>query len=155
MAHCVVRGAINDKTVRKPSEIKARRDFWEERIRGAENDARTEQLAAQRAHELRQPEYAEGHEAEANRYKAEAELGRQFLDREMEELEGVEVKYRSGDPLHEANQARALALLLAPLIVDIFGGPKPTWAKAYAEAAAGAGAAKRQRKRRQDSRRVS
>jgi hypothetical protein len=155
MAHCVVRGAINDETVHKPSGIKARRDYWEERIREAENDAKAAQLAAQRAHELRQPEYAEGHEVEAKQFKAEAKLNRQFLKREMAELGDLEVKHRSGDPLHETNQARALALLLNPLIVEIFGGPKPTWAKAFADAAAGGVAARRQRKRRQDSRRVS
>ena len=42
MAHCVVRAAIGGETVRKPSEIKARRDHWEERIRGAEDDAKTQ-----------------------------------------------------------------------------------------------------------------
>jgi integrase len=155
MAHCVARWAIDGETVRKPSEIKVERDYWEERARDAENDAKTAWLAAKRADELHQPEYAEGHSADAKRFEDETALSRQFLQNAMSMDDPQCVKYRSGDPLHQINQAKALLLLLKPITAEIFGRPKSTWAKAYADAAAGEVAAKRQRRRRQDSGRVS
>ena len=148
MAHCAAQWAVGRETVRKRPEVEANQDGWAERGRDARHNADVERAAAEQARALRQEEYAQGHEAAARQYDAEADLCEEFLQAAMTIDDPCCVEYRSCDPSHPSARAKAVLRLLEEVTVTIFGRRHPTWAEAFASAATGTAVTRNQGRRR-------